>query len=155
EGSARLVATSVLTGAIPRGEPVAVTLDEASRRLARAAAFDGVANVSAAYGFFVDDMNSAGWAGVMAENGFKETPFQGYHIGRDRLIAARVRGTPPQQQAGISYHWLMQPVVQISDDGRSAVGRFRLFQPLTGKTVGVAGDFFAALVVGGMYHNRH
>src|SRR5690606_29627007 len=107
EGSARLVATSVLTGAIPRGEPVEVTLDEARRRLARAASFDGVANVSAAYGFFVDDMNSAGWAGVMAENGFKETPFQGYHIGRDRLIAARVRGTPPQQQAGISYHWLM------------------------------------------------
>lgn len=155
EGGAKLVATNVLTGAIPRAEPAPITLDEARRRLARAAAYDGVANVSAAYGFFVDDMNSAGWAGVMAKDGFKETPFQGYHIGRDRLIAARVRGTPPQQQAGISYHWLMQPVLQISDDGRSAIGRFRLFQPRTGKTVGGAGDFFAASFWGGMYHNRY
>src|SRR5690606_17734944 len=154
-GDAKLVATDVLTGVIPRGARNAVSLAEARRRLARAAAYDGVENISAAYGFFVDDMNSAGWAGTMAEKGFKETPFQGYHIGRDRLIAARVRGTPPTQQAGISYHWLMQPVVQISVDGRSAIGRFRLFQPRTGKTVGRAGDFFAAQFWGGMYHNRY
>jgi hypothetical protein len=91
----------------------------------------------------------------MAKNGFKETPFSGYHIGRDRLIAARVRGTPPTTQQGISYHWLMQPMVRVSDDGRSAAGRFRLFQPRTGKTVGRAGDFFAAAFWGGMYHDRY
>ena len=49
----------------------------------------------------------------------------------------------------------MQPVVLISDDGRSAVGRFRLFQPRTGKTVGKAGDFFGASFWGGMYHDRY
>ena len=76
------MATRPLTGAIARGKPAVVSLEEATRRLARSAAYDGVANVSAAYGFFVDDMNSAGWAGVMAKNGFKETPFQGYHIGK-------------------------------------------------------------------------
>jgi len=92
---------------------------------------------------------------VMAKNGFKETPFQGYHVGRDRLIAARVRGPGPTSQAGISYHWLLQPVVLVSDDGRSATGRFRLFQPRTGKTVGKAGDFFAAQFWGGMYHDRY
>jgi hypothetical protein len=154
-GRAKMVAMRPLTGAIARGRPAPITLEEARRRLARSAAYDGVANVSAAYGFYVDDMNSAGWAGVMAKNGFKETPFQGYHIGRDRLIAARVRGTPPTTQAGISYHWLMQPVVRVSDDGRSAAGRFRLFQPRTGKTVGRAGDFFAASFWGGMYHDRY
>ena len=154
-GSARMVAARPLTGAIARGKPAAITLEEARRRLARSAAYDGVANVSAAYGFYVDDGNSAGWAGVMAKNGFKETPFQGYHIGRDRLIAARVRGTPPTTQQGISYHWLMQPLVRVSDDGRSAAGRFRLFQPRTGKTVGRAGDFFAASFWGGMYHDRY
>jgi hypothetical protein len=100
-------------------------------------------------------MNAAGWAGVMAKNGFKETPFQGYHIGRDRLIAARVRGKPPTIQAGISYHWFTQPVTLVSDDGRSATGRFRLVQPRTGKTVGKAGDFFAAQFWGGMYHDRY
>jgi hypothetical protein len=91
----------------------------------------------------------------MAKNGFKETPFQGYHIGRDRLIAARVRGPAPEKQAGISYHWTIQPVTLVSEDGRSATGRFKLFQPRTGKTVGNAGDFFAAQFWGGMYHNRY
>ncbi len=154
-GSAKAVATRVLTGTIASGKTASVTLPEARRRLARSAAYDGIENVSAAYGFFIDDSNPAGWAGVMATKGFKETPFQGYHIGRDRLIAARVRGTPPLLQAGISYHWLMQPVVLVSDDGRSATGRFKLFQPRTGKTVGKAGDFFGASFWGGMYHDRY
>ena len=154
-GSAKWVATKVLTGSIERGKVAAVSLAEARRRLARSAAWDGVANISATYGYYVDDSDAAGWAGTMASKGFKQTPFQGYHIGRDRLIAARVKGKGPEKQAGISYHWLLQPVVLVSDDGRSATGRFRLFQPRTGKSVGKAGDFFAAQFWGGMYHDRY
>ncbi len=154
-GSAKMVATGVLTGAIAAGKSTPVTLDEARRRLARSAAWDGATNVSAAYGYYVDDSDNAGWANVMASKGFKETPFQGYHIGRDRLIAARVRGPGPEKQAGISYHWLIQPVVLVSEDGRSSTGRFKLFQPRTGKTVGKAGDFFAAAFWGGMYNDRY
>jgi hypothetical protein len=154
-GTAKLVAASVLTGTIAPGKPAAITIDEARRRLARSAAWDGIANISATYGYYVDDSDNAGWANTMASKGFKETPFSGYHLGRDRLIAARVRGKGPEKQAGISYHWLMQPVVLVSDDGRSATGRFRLFQPRTGKTVGKAGDFLAASFWGGMYHNRY
>ncbi|MEO6185598.1 MAG: nuclear transport factor 2 family protein [Steroidobacteraceae bacterium] len=154
-GGAKLVAGKALTAAIPAGKALPVTIDEARRRLARSAAYDGIANVSATYGYYVDDSDPAGWAGVMAAKGFKETPFQGYHIGRDRLIAARVKGKGPTTQAGISYHWLIQPMVLVSDDGRSATGRFKLFQPRTGKTVGKAGDFFAAAFWGGMYHDRY
>jgi hypothetical protein len=154
--NAKLVAAKPLTGAIAASKPKAVTLAEARRRLSRASAYDGITNISAAYGYYVDDSNNAGWANTMAKNGFKQTPFQGYHIGRDRLIAARVtRPTGPEKQAGISYHWLMQPVVLVSDDGRSATGRFKLFQPRTGKTVGKAGDFLAAAFWGGMYHDRY
>ncbi|MES2627166.1 MAG: nuclear transport factor 2 family protein [Pseudomonadota bacterium] len=154
-GSAKEVATNDLTAAIVSGESTTVTIDEARRRLARSAAYDGIENISATYGYYVDDSDAAGWAGVMAEKGFKQTPFQGYHIGRERLIAARVKGPGPETQAGISYHWLHQPVVLVSDDGRSATGRFRLFQPRTGKTVGNTGDFFGAQFWGGMYHDRY
>lgn len=153
-GNAKVVAATPLTGAIAADKPKAVTLEEAQRRLKRSTAYDGSMNISAAYGYYIDDSNNAGWANTMAKNGFKETPFQGYHIGRDRLIAARVRGPGPEKQAGISYHWLIQPVVLVSDDGRSATGRFKLFQPRTGKTVGKAGDFLAAAFWGGMYHDR-
>ena len=151
----QVVGKDALTGAIAAGSAKAITLEEAKRRLARSAAWDGVANISATYGYYIDDSDAAGWAGVMAANGFKQTPFQGYHIGRERLIAARVKGKGPEKQAGISYHWLMQPVVLVSDDGRSATGRFKLFQPRTGKTVGKAGDFFGAQFWGGMYHDRY
>ena len=154
-GSSKLVAATPLTGAIAAGKAAAITIDEARRRLARSTAYDGVFNISATYGYYVDDSDNAGWANTMATKGFKETPFSGYHLGRDRLIAARVRGKGPEKQAGISYHWLMQPVVFVSDDGRSATGRFRLFQPRTGKTVGKAGDFFSAAFWGGMYHDRY
>jgi hypothetical protein len=46
-------------------------------------------------------------------------------------------------------------MVLVSDDGRSATGRFKLFQPRTGKTVGKTGDFLAAMFWGGMYHDRY
>ncbi|MCP5145984.1 MAG: nuclear transport factor 2 family protein [Gammaproteobacteria bacterium] len=154
-GGATLVASTNLTGAIPPGKAEAVSTAEAARRLARSAAYDGVENISTTYGYYIDDSDAMGWASTIAKNGYKETPFSGYHIGRDNIIAARVRGPGPEKQVGISYHWLTQPVVIVSDDARSATGRFRLFQPRTGKTVGEAGDFFAAQFWGGMYHNRY
>ena len=155
-GNGQLVAATALTGAIAPGNPASVTLDEARRRLARASAWDGITNVSAAYGYYLDDSMPAGFGGIMATRGFKMTPFSGYYIGRDRVLSARVGSSaPPATRPGISYHWLVQPVILISDDGRSAVGRFRLFQPRTGKTVGKAGDFFGASFWGGMYHDQY
>jgi hypothetical protein len=154
-GEGKMVAASALTGAIAPGRPASVMLDEARRRLARSAAWDGITNVSAAYGYYLDDSMPAGFGGIMAAKGFKMSPFSGYYVGRDRVLSARVGGEVPKTRPGISYHWLVQPVILISNDGRSATGRFRLFQPRTGKTVGKAGDFFGASFWGGMYDNQY
>jgi hypothetical protein len=147
--------TSALTGAIAPGKPSPISLEEATRRLARSAAFDGIQNVSSAYGYYLDDSMPAGFGGIIATKGFKMSPFAGYYIGRDRVLKARVSGEVPPTRPGISYHWLVQPVVLISNDGRSATGRYRLFQPRTGKTVGKAGDFFGASFWGGMYDDQY
>jgi hypothetical protein len=154
-GHAKVVAATALTGAIAAGTPTPVTIEEVTRRLARSAAWDGIMNVSAAYGYYLDDSMPAGFGGIMATKGFKMSPFAGYYVGRDRVLSARVSGEPPKTRPGISYHWLVQPVVLISNDGRSATGRFRLFQPRTGKTVGKAGDFYGASFWGGMYDNQY
>jgi hypothetical protein len=155
-GKARLVAAAPLTGAIAPGKPSApVAVTEAARRLARSAARDGIENVSSAYGYYADDGIPAGFTGVLAEKGFKESPFAGFYITRATNQKARVSGKPVEMRAGLSYHWLHQPVVLVSDDGRSAFGRFRLFQPRTGKKVGAAGDFLGASFWGGMYHDRY
>ena len=153
-GDARLVAATALTAAIAGSEAASVTLAEANRRLARSAAFDGVMNVSAAYGHFLDDEHPAGFIGVLATKGFKGGR-TGYYVTRASNLKARVQSDPPTTRDGISYHWLIQPVVLVSDDGRSATGRLRLFQPRTGKTVGKAGDFFAASVLASTYHDGY
>jgi hypothetical protein len=154
-GRAKLVATTALTGTIAAGTAKPIGVIEAKRRLARSAAVDGIQNVSAAYGYFLDDGMPRGFSGVLAAKGFKMTPFAGYYIGRDRVIKARVQGDPPKTRPGIPYHWLIQPVIQVSRDGLSAKGRFRLFQPRTAKEVGKAGAFLSASLWGGMYHNRY
>jgi len=153
-GDAKTVAASALTGAIAAGEAAAGTLAEARRRLARSAAFDGVMNVSAAYGHFLDDENPAGFIGVLATKGFKGGR-TGYYVTRASNIKARVQRDPPTTREGVSYHWLFQPVVLISNDGRSATGRMRLFQPRTARTVGKAGDFLAASILASTYHDRY
>ena len=155
KGDGVLVATRPLTGAIAAARPKPVGLDQVKARLARSHAFEGVMNVSAAYGYYIDDSMPEGFAGVIAEKGSKMTPFAGYYITRDRVISARVSSPRPETRSGISYHWLIQPVVMISEDGRSATGRYRLFQPRTGKTVGEAGAFFGANFWGGFYHNQY
>jgi hypothetical protein len=153
-GSAKTVAASALTGAIAAGNPSSITVPEAGRRLARSAAYDGVMNVSAAYGHFLDEDNPAGFIGVLATKGFKGGR-TGYYVTKASNIRARVQGDPPTTREGISYHWLFQPVVLISADGRSASGRMRLFQPRTGKTVGKAGDFYGSFVLLGTYHDGY
>jgi hypothetical protein len=153
-GQTRIVAAKPLTGAIPSSDAVPITLEDARRRLARSAAFDGVMNVSAAYGHFLDDEHPAGFTGVLATKGFKGGR-TGYYVTRASNLKARVLTEPPATRDGVSYHWLIQPVVLISDDGRSASGRLRLFQPRTGKSVGKAGDFLAASVLESTYHDGY
>jgi hypothetical protein len=153
-GQAKVAADAPLTGTIAAGHYAPATAAEVRRRLSRSAAFDGVMNVSAAYGHFLDDEHPGGFIGVLATKGFKGGR-TGYYVTRASNLRARVQSDPPTTREGISYHWLMQPVVLISDDGRSANARMRLFQPRTGKTVGKAGDFYAASVLASTYHDGY
>ena len=155
EGAGKTVAAMALTGAIASGKMAPVDLAEAKRRLTRSAAWDGVANVSAAYGMYADDVDARGFTGVLAEKGFKMTPFAGYYITRARNQKARIRGELPKMRSGVPYHWLMQPVILVSADGRSALGRLRLFQPRTSKEESKTGSFLGAGFWGGIYHNRY
>jgi predicted transcriptional regulator len=154
-GDGTLVAAAALTGPIRAREAPAPDLAEARRLLARAAAYDGAANVASAYGFYLDDSKPSGFNGLIAEQGFKMSPFTGFYITRARNLEARAVAQEPETRPGISYHWLMQPVMLVSDDGRSVSSHVRLFQPRTGKTAGEAGDFFAASFWGGMYYNQY
>jgi hypothetical protein len=107
---------------------------DATRRLKRSWAYDGVVNVSSAYGYYIDDFHWLEMASIFAENGNKHSPFAGFYLGRDRVQAAATTmwGDPPELRSGISFHWRFQPVIHVSHDGRSANLRTRLWQPRTG-----------------------
>jgi hypothetical protein len=115
-----------------------------------------VENISSAYGDYLDDLQSPELAALFAADGFKVSAFAGYYVGAEKIArAARlVFGPPPVTRPGISYHWRIQPVIAIAEDGRSANLRVRLFQPRTSKEVSRRGDFYAAGFHGGMYHDQ-
>jgi hypothetical protein len=126
-----------------------VTLAEARRRMARSLAYDGTENVSAAYGYYIDDFQWPSMGGIFAVKGNKHSPFAGYYMGKDRIRAAATAmyGNSVPARTGIAYHWRIQPVIHVAEDGRSANLRTRLFEPATGKTTE------RATIFSGMYPN--
>lgn len=106
---------------------------DAERRLRRSWAYDGVVNVSSAYGYYLDDFQWQALSSIFAQDGNKHSPFAGFYLGQDRIRAAATAmwGEPPETRPGISFHWRFQPVIHVSHDGRSANLRTRLFQPRT------------------------
>ncbi|WP_375206940.1 nuclear transport factor 2 family protein [Hyphococcus sp.] len=160
-GDFKIAAVSDLTGDIAEendhGETgdVAERLDEARRRLARSAAYDGAVNVSAAYGYYLDDFQWTALSSIFAEEGNKQSPFAGYYMGRDRIMGAAnaMWGPPREMRPAVSFHWRTQPVIHVSHDGRSANLRTRLFQPRTSKDPDAPSRFYMGGFHGGMYPN--
>ncbi|HWK41867.1 MAG TPA: nuclear transport factor 2 family protein [Croceibacterium sp.] len=127
--------TALLPSAVsaPQSGDETARLLDAQRRLQRSHAYDGVENISAAYGYYLDDFHWDEMGGMFAKDGNKHSPFAGFYMGQDRIKGAAnaMYGPPPETRAGISYHWRFQPVIHVSYDGRSANLRARLFQPRT------------------------
>ena len=158
-----------LAGAEPLTAPIPVSastsllgegerLIDARRRLQRSWAYDGVVNVSSAYGYYLDDFQWVALSSIFAQKGNKHSPFAGFYLGQDRIKAAATAmwGEPPAMRRGISYHWRFQPVIHVSHDGRSANLRTRLFQPRTGMrgaTAGASGFTLTGGFNSGMYPN--
>jgi hypothetical protein len=125
-------------------------LTDLQRRLQRSAAYDGAENQSHAYGFVIDDLDCGKMGRLFAKRGHKANPFAGYFITPERTATAcyTTYGTNRTTlRSSISFHWRPQPVILVSEDGRSATLRARLLQPSTSTTR--AGSFNNAI-----YHDQ-
>ncbi|KAF2690668.1 hypothetical protein K458DRAFT_438510 [Lentithecium fluviatile CBS 122367] len=125
-------------------------LADLKRRLRRSAAYDGSENQSHAYGFVIDDLDCAAMGALFAKRGHKASPFAGYFITPERTAQACFASYGTNRSTlrnNISFHWRPQPVVLVSEDGRSATLRARLLQPSTSTTK--AGSFNNAI-----YHDQ-
>ncbi len=131
-------------------------LTDAQRRLKLSVAFDGAENVSAAYGYYLDDSQWPQMGAIFADKGNNQAPLAGYYLGRERITQAATAAGGAAAAAtrpGINFHWRIQPVILVAADGRSVNLRTRLFQPRTGKELSKPGEFYAAGFHGGMYPN--
>jgi len=122
------------------GHPADVRLADLARRLARSRAYDAVENVSAAYGYYLDDFQWPELARLFAVCGHKQSPFVGYYVGRDRILEAAVAARGARRRADAwreraVFHWRPQSVVHVSHDARSANLRTRLLQTRTASRV--------------------
>jgi hypothetical protein len=133
--------------AAPSGSTEA-RIAEAARKLAVSKAWDGAANMTASYTYYIDDSQWTSMGAIFAEHGSKQVPFNGYYIGPERIahrpgVAPAVNGRNPGSGG---WHWLMQPVIHVAPDGRSAKIRSRLFHPLPSNSGGT--------LEAGMYPNN-
>ena len=89
----------------------AAGLADLRRRYQRSLAYEETMNVSAAYGYYLDDFQWPAMSGIFAIRGNKQSSFAGYYFGRDRIAAAAtaMRGKTPHwrsaMRAAISFHW--------------------------------------------------
>jgi hypothetical protein len=123
-----------------------VTVDDLERRLRRSAAFDGAENLSHAYGYYADDILGEQLGGLFAKKGHKASPFAGFFYTPKRITGAMKSSYGTNRSAlrsSLSFHWRPQPVILVSNDGRSASLRARLLQPST--SVSKAGSFNSAI----------
>ncbi len=105
----------------------------------------------------IDDFQWPLMGALYGRRGAKEVPFAGYYLGGERITKAVVTeyGPPPTTpRTGISFHWLIQPVIIVAPDGRSASVRTRLFQPRTSMQPSKPGAFLGAGIWEGMYQNQ-
>jgi len=132
------------------GNATTSDLADIQRRLQKSAAYDGAENQSHAYGYILDDIDCATMGALFARRGHKASPFAGYFITPERIGEACFASYGRNRSAlrnSISFHWRPQPVVLVSEDGRSATLRARLLQPSTSATK--AGSFNNAI-----YHDQ-
>ncbi|KAJ4294421.1 hypothetical protein N0V90_008111 [Kalmusia sp. IMI 367209] len=126
------------------------TLADLERKLLRSAAYDGTENESHAYGYLLDDIDCARMGSLFASRGHKSSPFAGFFITPERIKNACFASYGTNRSAlrsSISFHWRPQPVILVSNDGRSATLRARLLQPST--SVSKAGSLNSAI-----YHDQ-
>lgn len=136
----------------------AANLAQARRWLARSIAYDAVENLATAFGDWIADSQWHQLGALFAPNGMRQYPIAGSYRGPARIARSEsVRnGDLPTPRTEIGPHLMAQPVIDVSDDARTAKFRVRLFQLNSSRTrVGmISGGMYAndqAVMIGGVW----
>jgi hypothetical protein len=119
---------SLLTAPLPVAaqDSSAERLATYRERIARLEDHDAVENLQAVFGFYFDKglWNEA--ASLFARNGSFEYGQSGVYVGQQRIRRALLLfGPEGLGQGHLNNHMMLQPVITVAPDGRTAKGRFQ------------------------------
>jgi hypothetical protein len=95
----------------------------------RSKAYHAAENLSTAYGYYIDEFAWDETADLFARDGWKELSYVGTYVGRERIRQSlKVRYPNGKSPDFLTLHQVVQPVIHVSPDARSARIRARLLQ---------------------------
>jgi hypothetical protein len=108
---------------------LASLLSSTERSVERSEAYHASENLATAYGFYIDDFKWDETADLFSRDGWKELAYVGTYVGRERIRQSlKLRYPNPKSPDFLTLHQIVQPVIHVSADGRSAKIRVRAFQ---------------------------
>lgn len=87
---------------------------------------DQVENLQAYFGFFFDKGMWAEAADLFSARGTFEYGQRGVYVGKDRIRRSLLLFAPERLGSGyLNTHMMLQPIITVADDGRTATGRLQ------------------------------
>ena len=130
-----------------RPKDVASLLAATELSVERSKAYHASENLSSAYGYYIDEFAWDESADIFSRDGWKELSYVGTYVGRERIRQSlKLRYPNPKSPMFLTVHQIVQPVIHVSADARSAKIRARLFQ--LGGPAGGEGSW-----ISGIYEN--
>ncbi|MGH8260824.1 MAG: nuclear transport factor 2 family protein, partial [Steroidobacteraceae bacterium] len=118
----------------PRDVDVAAALTRAAHTIERVKDFDELENLESAYGYYLDKDLWHDLANLFAQDGTMELAQRGVYEGRahilNYLLNGLGRGHEGPTPGMLGNHMQLQPVIDISKDGRTAHLRTYMFQQM-------------------------
>jgi len=95
----------------------------------RSKAYHASENLATAYGYYIDEFAWDETADIFSRDGSKELSYVGTYVGRERIRQSlKLRYPNPKSPDFLTLHQVVQPVIHVSVDARTAKIRARLFQ---------------------------
>jgi SnoaL-like protein len=99
------------------------------RSIERSRAYHASENLASAYGYYIDEFAWDETADIFSKDGWKELSYVGTYVGRERIRQSlKLRYPNPKSPNFLTVHQVVQPVIHVSADARTAKVRARLFQ---------------------------
>jgi hypothetical protein len=139
--AANTPASAAVTSAGALDKLVAAT----ERAVERSKAYHASENLATAYGYYVDEFAWDDTADIFSRDGWKELSYVGTYVGRERIRQSlKLRYPNGKSPDFLTLHQIVQPVIHVSADARSAKMRVRLFQlgaPAGGEGSWISGTY--------------